>query len=93
MSKKRKKYSAEFKAKVALAALKNEETTAELSQRFGVHPTMITGWKRALLDNAAEIFDKNRKAQKQTEEVIDELHRQIGRLKVENDFLSKGLGY
>lgn len=93
MSKKRKKYSAEFKAKVALAALKNEETTAELAQRFGVHPTMITGWKRALLDNAAEIFDKNRKSQKQNEEVIDELHRQIGRLKVENDFLSKGLGY
>ena len=93
MGKKRKKYSAEFKAKVALAALKNEETSGELALRFGVHPTMITTWKRALLDGASEIFDKNRKSQKQTEETIDELHRQIGRLKVENDFLSKGLGY
>ena len=44
MSDKRKKYSAEFKAKVALAAIKNEETTAQLAQRFGVHPTMITAW-------------------------------------------------
>lgn len=93
MSKKRKRYSAEFKAKVALAALKNEETTAELAQRFGVHPTMITTWKRSLSEGASEIFDKNKKSQKQTEETIDELHRQIGRLKVENDFLSKGLGY
>jgi transposase-like protein len=93
MGKKRKKYSAEFKAKVALAALKNEETASELAQRYGVHPTMISGWKRTLLDNAAEIFDKNRKSQEQTEEVINELHRQIGKLKVENDFLSKGLGY
>ena len=93
MSKKRKRYSAEFKAQVALAALKNEETTAELAQRFGVHPTMITTWKRSLSEGASEIFDKNKKSQKQTEETIDELHRQIGRLKVENVFLSKGLGY
>ena len=80
MGKKRKKYSAEFKAKVALAALKNEETSAELAQRFGVHPTMITTWKRALLEGASEIFDKNQRSKKQTEETIDELHRQIGRL-------------
>ena len=58
MGKKRKKYSSEFKAKVALAALKNEETTAELAQRFGVHPTMISTWKRSLLEGAADIFDK-----------------------------------
>jgi len=93
MGKKRKKYSSEFKAKVALAALKNEETTAELAQRFGVHPTMISTWKRSLLESAADIFDKSHSSRKHTEEKIDELHRQIGKLKVENDFLSRKLDF
>ena len=93
MSNKRKKYSAEFKAKVALTALKNEETTAELAQRFGIHPTMITSWKKALLDGASNIFDKHQKTRKQHDSQVDELHRQIGQLKVENDFLSKKLGF
>lgn len=92
MSKKRRTFGAEFKAKVALAALRNEETLAELSQRFEVHPTMICAWKKALLDGASEVFGKDDKAHKQTQAKIDELHRQIGRLKVENDFLSKRLG-
>ena len=52
MSNKRKRYNPEFKAKVPLAALKSEETMSELSARFGVHPTMIAAWKRALLDGA-----------------------------------------
>ena len=93
MSNKRRKHSAEFKAKVALAAVKNEETAAELAQRFGVHPTMITAWKKALLDGAGDIFDKNQKKRKQSDAKIDELHRQIGQLKVENDFLSRKLGF
>lgn len=93
MSKKRKRYTPTFKAKVALAALKNEETTAELAQRFGVHPTMIATWKRALLDGAPDVFDKGHKSRKQVDNKIDELHRQIGELKVENDFLSRKLGY
>jgi len=93
MSDKRKRYSSAFKAKVALAALKNEETTAELAQRFGVHPTMIAAWKRALLDGAADVFEKSNKSQKLDAKKIDELHRQIGQLKVENDFLSRKLGY
>ena len=91
MSKKRTQYSPEFKAKVALSALRNEETVAELSSRFGVHPTMINNWKRSLLDGAADIFDKNQKSRKQNEEQIEELFRHIGRLKVERDFLSKKL--
>jgi transposase len=93
MSDKRKKYSAEFKAKVALAAIKNEDTTAQLAQRFGVHPTMITAWKKALIESAGDIFDKNQKSRKKNDAKIDELHRQIGQLKVENDFLSRKLGF
>jgi len=91
MSKKRNRYTPEFKAKVALAAMKNEETISELSARFGVHPTMINSWKRALLDGASDVFGKNQKTQKQTQAQMDELYRQIGQLKVENDFLSKKL--
>lgn len=93
MSKKRRQHSPAFKAKVALAAIKNEETTAELAQRFGVHPNMISAWKKTLLEGANDIFDSHRKTQKQTDAKIDELHRQIGKLKVENDFLSKKLGF
>ena len=92
MSNKRKRYASAFKAKVALAVLKNEETIAELSQRFGVHPTMITSWKRALTDGATDIFDKGNKSRKQAEGQIDELYRHIGQLKVEREFLARKLG-
>ncbi len=93
MSKKRKNYSAEFKAKVALAAIKNEATVAELAQRFEVHPNMISTWKRALIDAAPEIFGQRQKSQKKAAANVDELHRQIGKLKVENDFLARRLGF
>ena len=91
MSKKRKRYSADFKAKPWQAPLKIEETTAEQAQRFGVHPTKITTWKRALFEGFSGVLDKNRKTQKQTDEAIDELYRQISRLKVENDFFIIGI--
>ena len=92
MIKKRKQYSPEFKAKVALAALRNEQSTVELAVRFEVHPTMIGTWKRELIEGAAELFDKGQKTKKQHTAAVDELHHQIGQLKVEKDFLSKGLG-
>ncbi len=92
MSKKRKQHAPAFKAKVALTALKNEETTAELAQRFGVHPTMISSWKKALVDGATDIFDKGHKSRKQNEGQVDELYRHIGQLKVERDFLARKLG-
>jgi transposase len=92
MIKKRKQYSPEFKAKVALTALRNEESVTELAVRFEVHPTMIGNWKRELVEGAGELFDKGQKTKKQHDATVDELYRQIGQLKVENDFLSKGLG-
>ena len=91
MSRKRKQYSSEFKAKVALAALKDDETVAQLAARYGVHPTMIHTWKRNLLEGAANIFDKGNKIDKQSEAKLDELYRHIGQLKVERDFLSRKL--
>jgi len=91
MSTKRRNYSPQFKAKVALAALQNNEPIAELAARFDIHPTMIHNWKRALIDSAADIFDKGHKSRKQNEAQVDNLFRQIGQLKVENDFLSKKL--
>jgi transposase len=92
MGKKRKTHSPQFKAKVALAAIQNDETTSQIASRFGVHPTMVSTWKRQMLDGAADIFDTAHKSRKQAEAQTDELFRQIGQLKVENDFLSRKLG-
>jgi transposase-like protein len=92
MGKQRKKHSPQFKAKVALAAIQNDETVAQIANRFGVHPTMVSTWKRQMLDGAADIFDKSQKVRMQAEAKTDELYRQIGQLKVENDFLSRKLG-
>lgn len=91
MSRKRKQYSAEFKAKVALAAIRNEETAAELASRYGIHPAMINTWKRTLLEGASDVFGRGRKSKVETEAHVDELYKKIGQLKVENDFLEKGL--
>jgi len=91
MSKKRTQYSAEFRAKVALAALRNEQTMSELAAHYGVHPTMINQWKKALVEGASQLFGKGHKRHQQAEAEVDELYRQIGRLKVERDFLSKKL--
>ena len=92
MGKKRKTHSPQFKAKVALAAIQNDETTAQLASRFGIHPTMVSTWKRQMLEGAADIFDKNNRSKKQAEAQKNELYRQIGQLKVENDFLARKLG-
>ncbi|KJS32339.1 MAG: hypothetical protein VR64_07430 [Desulfatitalea sp. BRH_c12] len=77
MIKKRKQYSPEFKAKVALAALRNEESTAELAAKYEVHPTMITNWKRELTEGAAEFFNKGQKTKKQHGNTVDELYRRL----------------
>jgi transposase-like protein len=87
-----KEHSAVFKVKVTLAAIQNEETMVQLASRFGVHPTMISSWRRELMDGAAELFEKSHKGHKQAEARTDELYRQLGQLKVENDFSARKLG-
>src|SRR6266849_697814 len=90
----RKKHNAGFKAKVALAAVKGDRTVAELASAFGVHPNQIYNWKKQLLDGAASVFDGGGAAAEGTvsEAEVDVLYRQIGQLKVENDFLARRLG-
>lgn len=86
----RKKYSAAFKAKVALEAIKENRTSAELSSAYGVHTTMITRWKRQLLEQLPDLFsDKAKRKDKNKEELIASLYQQIGQLKVELDWLKK----
>ena len=86
---KRKQYSSEFKARVALEAIREELTLAELSKKHGVHPNMVSGWKRAAIANMAAGFGKDDGgAAKDTETKIDKLHSKIGQLVVERDFFA-----
>jgi transposase len=84
----RTRYSAEFKAKVALAALSESKTLAELASEYKVHPTQISKWKQELLANAPDLFGKGKKKEVNSNAEVDELYRVIGKLKAENDFLS-----
>ena len=89
---KRKQHAPAFKAKVAMEALKGEQTAAELASRFGVHPTLIHQWKRALLEGASGVFEQGgKKAPEVDETQVKELHAKIGELAVANDFLSRKL--
>lgn len=86
----RKNYSSEFKARVALEAVKGEHTLSELSQKYEVHPNMIAKWKSQFLEAVPQIFiDKRRKENKNREVNVDNLYKQIGKLQVERDFLRK----
>ena len=84
----RKRHTAEFKAKVALAALTETKTLAQLATEYGVAPTQITRWKQELVERASDVFGKGKKKEVDHDAEVAELHRQIGKLKVENDFLS-----
>ena len=86
----RKTHDAALKAKVALEAMKGDKTIAQLSGQFAVHPNQISKWKKELLERLPEIFSsKWRKEHKTDEELVEELYKQIGQLKVELDWLKK----
>ena len=93
MKNKRRDHSAQFKAKVALAAAKGDKTIAELASQYEVHPNQITKWKRQLLESLPDIFSRSRqKDRHRQDELTDHLYQQIGQLKVELDWLKKKSG-
>jgi len=90
MVKKRKTHSAQFKAKVALEALREQHTVNELARKFSVHPSQIHDWKKQLLERVPEVYQQNgARVQDQESEIVPELYQQIGRLQVELDWLKK----
>lgn len=90
MGRKRREFSSSFKSKVALAAAKGDATLAELAGKHGVYPNQISAWKKQLLEGVSVLFEDGRK-RKETDESADAaaLYEQIGRLKVELDWLKK----
>ena len=93
MTRKRRNFGDEFRARVALEALREEMTLAELAKKHDIHPNMISNWKKQVIENAQGIFSgKSKTVDKSREEESKELHAKIGRLIIEVDFLKKGLG-
>ena len=84
----RRKFSGVFKAQVAIEALKERETLAELSKRYEVHPNIISKWKKEFIERASEIFE-TKAPDKQTEIDTEKLYTKIGKLEMERDFLKK----
>jgi transposase-like protein len=93
MKRQRRQYSADWKAKVALEAIKGQRTVQEIASHYEVHPTLVTHWKKQLLEGAAEIFSNGKRVAADTEEELKaELYQQIGKLQVEVDWLKKKSG-
>jgi len=90
MKKTRRKFTAAFKAKVAIEALKERESLADLSVRFEIHPTIISKWKQEFLELASQVFEKKQAVEDPVEDV-EKLYSKIGQLEMANDFLRKSL--
>jgi len=88
----RRKIDGSLKAKIALEALREQATVADLAQRYQVHPNQIYAWKKQLLDQAAKAFDSGGGAAPEREREIERLHAKIGELVVERDFLARRSG-
>ena len=89
----RRRFTAEFKAKVAVEAIRGELTVSELARQYGVHPNLIAGWKRLAIGGMAGVFDGKGSERDQGREVeVRELHAKIGQLVIERDFLAKASG-
>jgi transposase len=93
MSRKRRNDSPDFKAKVALAVIKGEETLSELAKRYQINANLIVKWKKLLLENSAEVFASGKGLAPDRESEIKSLQAKIGETTMENDFLSKALGH
>ncbi len=91
MRRKRRTHSPEFKAKVALAAVRGDLTMAELVKKYDVHANQITDWKKQLLNSAPDVFGKGANKAEGAAETVQDLHAKIGQLTMENDFLERGL--
>lgn len=90
----RRQHSAEFKAKVALEAIRGERTINELAAEYGVHPVQITQWKKVVLEEVPKLFSSRRGAKSKEEEALKGArYQQIGQLKVELDWLTKKVGH
>lgn len=90
----RRKHGRDFKAKVAVAALREDRTLAELSSAFGIHPIQIGRWKKTALEGIPRIFDeKPTSDERERKALVEQLYRKIGEVEVENDWLKKKLGF
>ena len=89
MTRKRRVFGAAFKAKVALAAVRGDKTTAQLASEFSVHTSQVTAWKKQLLEQAAGLFEDSRQRRDERTTSEPELYEQIGRLKMEVEWLKK----
>jgi transposase len=88
---KRRRFTDQFKAKVALEALRGDRTIQEIAARHQVHPNQVSQWKRQAVEGMAEVFARGGKPDGVSEAEVKDLHARIGRLTIENDFLSQGL--